>query len=146
MWLDAWPPVTKTRAVEEDGMEDASLEDFLGGSEGEGGDAAGEDAGRVESDGEGSGRAAGDSEPPGGSDRAPSDREDPAPEAGPGGETEAAPDGDQPDGDQPDGDQQAASGTYTFTPRGASCVACGDEVQRRWRAERGLVCAACKSW
>lgn len=42
--------------------------------------------------------------------------------------------------------------TYTSSPDGDECAACGETVQNRWRAGEGaedpdaLVCPACKSW
>ena len=169
-------------------MEDASLEDFLGEGETEGGDAdseaagteeigredgggeeavgdndggkdgvgeadAGEDGGGGDADGVEEGRRtevdaaarsgapedepASDEEASANDQDPTADGEDPAATVSPGpGETAAT----------PDGDEGVASGTYAFTPGGASCVACGDEVQQLWRDERGLVCTACKSW
>lgn len=38
------------------------------------------------------------------------------------------------------------SPTYTWSPDGAACAACGAVVERRWREDGDLVCPACKSW
>ena len=115
-------------------MEDASLEDFLGGSESEGGDVDSEAAGPEESGAEEDGGEMDGCEVDGGEMD--------------GGEVDGGEmDGGEVDGGEMNGgDQRVASGTFAVTPAGASCVACGDEVQRRWRDERGLVCASCKSW
>lgn len=46
-----------------------------------------------------------------------------------------------------DGERVAQTvSTYTFTPEGAACAACGDEVRRRWRDDGDLVCEDCKRW
>lgn len=118
-------------------MEDASLEDFLGGSETEGGDADREAAGSEETGGDGSGQAEGSSEPSDESGPEHTPREDPsATGARATAEAEVS----------SAGNETAAIGTFEFTPSGAQCVACGGHVERRWRDERGLVCASCKSW
>lgn len=60
--------------------------------------------------------------------------------------------GDEPvagDGDGVDdgeGAVEPAVSTYDFAPEGAPCAACGVSVERRWRAEAGLVCPDCKEW
>lgn len=41
---------------------------------------------------------------------------------------------------------QLSHSTYTWSPDGESCEACGAVVGRRWRDSDGLVCEACKSW
>jgi hypothetical protein len=72
--------------------------------------------------------------------------------------------GEHVDGDSEDGagdgtaDDETAEAmapptlTYTSSPDGDECAACGETVQNRWRAGEGaedpdaLVCPACKSW
>jgi hypothetical protein len=52
------------------------------------------------------------------------------------------------------GDESEAGGegvtptvsVYEFSPDGAPCAACGDEVVRRWRDDGVLVCQDCKRW
>lgn len=39
-----------------------------------------------------------------------------------------------------------ATSTYTWTPDGVDCPACGASVERRWRDGDRLVCAECVSW
>jgi hypothetical protein len=41
---------------------------------------------------------------------------------------------------------EPAESTYSWSPAGATCAACGASVERRWRDEGELVCADCKSW
>jgi len=58
----------------------------------------------------------------------------------------AAPDGpDDPDDADPDG-VRPATPTYDWTPGGAACADCGDEVEERWSGEAGRVCGDCKEW
>jgi hypothetical protein len=56
-------------------------------------------------------------------------------------------DGDEADAGGPDTDAVApATATATWSPDGATCAACGDVVERRWRDGEALVCADCKEW
>lgn len=49
-------------------------------------------------------------------------------------------------------DVDAATVTYAWSPEGGACDACGEPVDRRWRAGVGaedpdsLVCDGCKEW
>ncbi|WP_254839074.1 DUF7573 domain-containing protein [Natronomonas marina] len=49
--------------------------------------------------------------------------------------------------DEPDGEGvEGAVPTFDWTPEGATCETCGDETDRRWHEDGGLVCASCKRW
>ena len=66
------------------------------------------------------------------------------------------------DADEPSEDSaeppEAPTFTYTSTPDGAECAACGETVEKRWHAGEGgavdapdldadaLVCPDCKAW
>jgi hypothetical protein len=66
-------------------------------------------------------------------------------------------DGPEPD-DATDAEPEAPTFTYTSTPDGAECAACGTTVEKRWHAGEGgvaddseldpsaLVCPDCKEW
>ncbi|WP_436911387.1 DUF7573 domain-containing protein [Halosimplex marinum] len=41
---------------------------------------------------------------------------------------------------------EPAESTYAWSRDGGTCVACGETVDRRWRADDGLVCVDCKEW
>lgn len=57
------------------------------------------------------------------------------------------PDPDPGDGNEDDeGDPSSTVSTYEFSPDGADCARCGDEVLRRWRDDGALVCESCKRW
>ncbi len=36
--------------------------------------------------------------------------------------------------------------TYSWTPDGAVCTACGQSVEERWANDEGVVCVDCKEW
>ncbi len=36
--------------------------------------------------------------------------------------------------------------TYGWTPRNATCDACGESAKRRWRDDGAMVCRDCKEW
>lgn len=36
--------------------------------------------------------------------------------------------------------------TYSWESEGGTCAACGEAVERRWTGDAGLVCADCKEW
>lgn len=97
-------------------MRDASLDDFIGGE----GSAGESEPGEVETVDE---EAAGEDEPG---------------EEGTVGEEAVGDDGEEP--------VEPAQSTYDFSPEGAPCAACGASVEKRWRAEAGLVCPDCKEW
>jgi hypothetical protein len=66
----------------------------------------------------------------------------------------AGADSEPPDADEDQADEQEpslrvepASPTYSFSPEGAACGACGQTARIRWESsEAELVCAACKPW
>lgn len=66
--------------------------------------------------------------------------------AGPGAGTESAA------LDAINGTADPAEITYDWSPEGAACDACGEPVERRWRAGEGaddpaaMVCGDCKDW
>lgn len=39
-----------------------------------------------------------------------------------------------------------ATSTYTWSPAGGECAACGSSVEERWRDGDDLVCLDCKKW
>jgi NADH pyrophosphatase NudC (nudix superfamily) len=41
---------------------------------------------------------------------------------------------------------EPATTTYQWTPTGATCAACGEQTERRWESDEGLVCPDCKGW
>ena len=41
---------------------------------------------------------------------------------------------------------EPATTTYQWTPTGATCAVCGDQTERRWHSDEGLVCPDCKEW
>lgn len=43
-------------------------------------------------------------------------------------------------------DVEEAHPTYVRDPDGGTCADCGEQVERRWTSEAGLVCPACKDW
>jgi len=97
-------------------------------------------------------------------------REDGADDAGDGGSNDpddgtSSPENDAPgpdDGpesdDATDAEPETPTFTYTSTPDGAECAACGATVEKRWHAGEGgtaekpdldpdaLVCSDCKEW
>jgi hypothetical protein len=98
--------------------EDASLDDFLDGSdsedEGDGSSAAEDEAEELESE--------------------PTDSGSPT-------------DGVDPDSSEAStGTAEPAVTTYAWSPSGAACAECGEVVERRWTQDGDLVCGACKSW
>jgi NADH pyrophosphatase NudC (nudix superfamily) len=67
--------------------------------------------------------------------------------------TSAAPaDAEETDAAAVDADEAAAdtvdpaTTTYQWTPTGATCAACGEQTERRWHSDDGLVCPDCKEW
>ncbi|KPN30056.1 hypothetical protein SY89_00778 [Halolamina pelagica] len=70
------------------------------------------------------------------------------------------PEANEPEADDPDAESapETPTFTYTSTPDGAACAACGASVEQRWRAGEGgaaeapdlapdaLVCSDCKEW
>ncbi|MFC4552906.1 DUF7573 domain-containing protein, partial [Halorussus sp. GCM10023401] len=64
------------------------------------------------------------------------------------GDVETAP-SDASDGTEASAVEPAVS-TYGWSPAGGECAACGEAVERRWRAdgerEGDLVCEDCKDW
>jgi len=100
------------------GMDDASLEDFLGGSE----------------------RADGD-DPTDGSESADRTTSEDAADSDADSATATADTASDPDpGPDP------THSTYGWTPGGAECADCGATVRRRWRDDGRFVCADCKAW
>jgi hypothetical protein len=63
-------------------------------------------------------------------------------------------DDEEPDAGEPDAtdgpptpaDVEPARSTYTWSPGGAECAACGATVTERWRDNGQQVCADCKDW
>lgn len=51
-------------------------------------------------------------------------------------------------GDGPASEDVTDTGLSTFdwSPNGAPCAACQDQVKRRWRDNGRLVCESCKEW
>jgi hypothetical protein len=41
---------------------------------------------------------------------------------------------------------EPAVSTYSWSPSGAPCEACGATAERRWRDGEQFVCPACKDW
>ena len=117
-------------------MDDASLEDFLGGSEHADGDATADGDGSTDGEEPTDGREGTD-----GSGSA--DRTTPEDAAG-------APD----DGGTDTANATADTGpisdpthsTYCWTPEGAECAECGATVGARWRDDGRFVCPDCKAW
>ena len=66
----------------------------------------------------------------------------------------AGADSESPDADEDHDEEEEpslrvepASLTYSFSPEGAECTACGQTARIRWESsEAELVCAACKPW
>jgi hypothetical protein len=93
--------------------------------------------------GDGSADAGGKSEPGGDGDDAPTeDASDPPAHADEG--------ATGPDATGSDAAERALA-TSRWDPAGATCPACGETVERRWRADEddpaaSFVCAACKEW
>lgn len=50
------------------------------------------------------------------------------------------------DGVEDDPEVTPTVSTYEFSPDGAPCASCADEVVRRWRDDGVLVCRDCKQW
>jgi hypothetical protein len=104
-------------------MEDASLDEFLGGDTGEEDDAATEENAGATARDEGSSET---------EFEAPDSAEDEAIAATkPTSRTTEV---------------EPARSTMVFAPDGAPCETCEAVVQRRWRAEDGLYCANCLEW
>lgn len=53
---------------------------------------------------------------------------------------------DEPEGPPPVADVEPARSTYAWSPDGATCAECGEQVEERWESEAGLVCVECKEW
>ena len=139
----------KGSAAEWAGMRDASLDEFLSGSDEEDGKPAGERE-VEETDGE-----AGSAVPH--SDTEPEAETEPEPEAETEAETGTESDteteageetetGPEPDGPPPIAEVDPARSTFAWSPDGAACAECGASVEERWEAEAGLVCVECKEW
>jgi hypothetical protein len=107
---------------------DASLDEFLGGGDGESGGEATEDEGAA-------------TEPADPVDGA----EEPADATETVDESPADADGDEAPPLAPAAVDPAHS-TYDWSPDGAECADCGATVEARWRDESGLVCPDCKEW
>jgi hypothetical protein len=43
-------------------------------------------------------------------------------------------------------DVEPAVSTYSWSPSGAPCEACGGAAERRWRDGEQFVCPDCKDW
>lgn len=99
-------------------MPDTSLDDFIGGEGSAGEDETGEDAAADVDSAASEGEGVGE-EAVGGAESA---------------------------GDDGEPTVEPAVSTYDFSPEGAPCAACGASVEKRWRAEAGLVCPGCKEW
>ena len=129
----AHPSVTaKGSAGECRGMRDASLDDFLSGSD----ETAQEDTPASEDEAE---AVEEESEPE-------HERE---PEVGPERESDPEPVSEpesEPEGPPPIAEVDSARSTFAWSPDGATCAACGESVAERWESEMGLVCVACKEW
>ncbi|MFB6118106.1 hypothetical protein [Halosegnis sp.] len=69
--------------------------------------------------------------------------EEPVDETPENGGADAEATSDAPDDEDADAPAQP---TVRFDPAGATCAACGEMVQRRWRQDGELVCGTCKSW
>jgi len=100
--------------------EDASLDDFLGGSDETPDDGAADEERAKEGDEE----------------LVTADQIDAEPAA----ETEADETVETTDTVEP------AATTYAWDGTGTACAACGEAVERRWQQDGGLVCGACKDW
>jgi hypothetical protein len=110
---------------------DASLDEFLGGEDEEGGEGS-----------EGEGAA---TEPVSPAEEPPVDAAEESADATGGDESPADADRDEDPPLAPAAVDPARS-TYDWSPDGADCAACGETVEARWRDEPGLVCADCKEW
>ena len=72
---------------------------------------------------------------------------EPDPEAEQNSESEPASDTDsEAEGPPPITEVEPARSTYAWSPDGATCAACGEQVEERWESEVGLVCVECKAW
>jgi hypothetical protein len=122
-------------------MRDASLDDFLSGSdedeepegeelESEAGSEPDVEAGpEAEAEAEPDTESEVEPEPEVEADAEPATADDPDPE-------------DQP----PVAEVDPARSTFAWSPDGATCAACGESVEERWESEAGLVCVECKAW
>ena len=59
---------------------------------------------------------------------------------------DAGTDDDAGDASAPDDGVEPPLPTTDWSPKGASCDACGAVVKRRWRQADALVCPDCKNW
>ena len=127
----AHPSVTaKGSAGECRGMRDASLDDFLSGSD----ETAEEDTPASEDEAEAVEEES-EPDPESESEPEPERESDPEPVSGP-----------EPDGPPPIAEVDPARSTFAWSPDGAACAECGASVEERWEAEGGLVCVECKEW
>ena len=112
-------------------MDETSLDDFL---DSEGDDGADHEADEATPDREDDAEVA-DAETEEASEPAASDTAD-----------TAAADERSPAPDEDPGAVEPAVTTYQWTPAGATCAVCGDQTERRWQSDDGLVCPDCKEW
>lgn len=51
-------------------------------------------------------------------------------------------------GDRPENEAATEAGlsTFAWSPDGAPCATCEDQVECRWRDDGHLVCESCKEW
>jgi hypothetical protein len=108
-------------------VEDASLDDFLGGDGEDEQDTGPTDPETSEEQGADDGAADGD-------------------RAG----TEPAAPGTDAAGAEADGETASAvtpaTTTYAWSDEGTTCEACGEPAERRWHQDGALVCPGCKEW
>jgi hypothetical protein len=136
--------------------EDASLDDFLDAGDDDGESPVATEPEATDDDGEAddvatAGETRGDAAGEGGDDAAGEGGDG---DAGEGGDGDAGEGGDgdaagteASDHDPPStADVEPAVSTYTWAAAGGVCATCGETVDRRWRADDDLVCAACKEW
>ncbi len=114
-------------------MRNSSLDEFVGGADGDESDAERADGETADPGGEGDAGSGSVADPDA----------DPELESATGAGQEEGADRDaQADGS--DGDPVVS--TLDWRPSGAPCAACGQPSERRWRDDGDLVCSSCKTW
>jgi hypothetical protein len=111
---------------------DASLDEFLGGGDGESGGEATEDEGAA-------------TEPASPAEEPPVDGAEESADATESDDPPADAEGEEDPPLAPAAVDPAHS-TYDWSPDGADCADCGETAEVRWHDEPGLVCTDCKEW
>lgn len=114
-------------------MRDASLDEFLAGSDEE-----------PEGEADLAGEEQSGSEPEPGTE-VEAESGEPDPGTGSDGDAGASP-GTEAEGSPSVEDVDPARSTFAWSPDGGACAGCGERVEERWESDVGLVCSECKEW